>query len=559
MEDENDKLEEDFYQFLNLPRNAPQEDITNAYRRLSRIYHPDKHTDPLRKKEAEVLFNKTKRAYEVLSDPHKRAIYDSLGTKGLETEGWEIVQRTKTPQEIREEYELLAQQKEERRLLQRTNPKSSISVSIDATELFNPYEDEYDEFGSNGFPTVVVKGMSFSQSIEAPLTINDTAFLSGNLSTHKGSGSGSVNVSLRRITSPDGWAEIEMGFGSGLSLSAKGFRNLTRRLFTNVSGIVTSTDRGLSLGFVSTLAHQLDKNTVGYLTYKASGPSSMSTMVVKDTNRYRAQANFVLGIPHSYFTLSYCHKLEKHEGRLRGAIKAGTFGAMVEYGLERKVSEHSSLAVSMTVGVPTGVMLKIKLSRGNQIYNFPIHLCDEVLPSPIFYGTVTPMVAWIIVRRLVVEPYIQKQKVKDIERHRAMHHSQMLARRREAEIAIDLMKETYRRIVEEEENRKGLIITKCIYGRWLDLSHRDLGDAITDVTIPLQCLVRDSKLILHEASKSQLPGFYDPCMGEDKSLYVQYSFHGVPHEVTIQDSDPLRIPKHSQKTTLKQAIDENFK
>ena len=77
----------------------------------------------------------------------------------------------------------------------------------------------------------------------------------------------------------------------------------------------------------------------------------------------------------------------------------------------------------------------------------------------------------------------------------------MLARRREAEIAIDLMKETFRRILEEEENRKGLIITKSIYGRWLDLKNRDLEDAITDVTIPLQCLVRDSKLILHEASK----------------------------------------------------------
>ena len=125
---------------------APQEDITNAYRRLSRIYHPDKHTDPLRKKEAEVLFNKTKRAYEVLSDAHKRAIYDNLGTKGLETEGWEIVQRTKTPQEIREEYERLAQQKEEHRLHQRTNPKGSITVSIDATELFSTYESGYEEF-----------------------------------------------------------------------------------------------------------------------------------------------------------------------------------------------------------------------------------------------------------------------------------------------------------------------------------------------------------------------------------------------------------------------------
>lgn len=76
-----------------------------------------------------------------------------------------------------------------------------------------------------------------------------------------------------------------------------------------------------------------------------------------------------------------------------------------------------------------------------------------------------------------------------------------MARRREAEIAIDLMKETYRRIILDEENRKGLIISKAVYGRWLDLSQRDLSDAITDVTIPLQCLVKDSKLILHEASK----------------------------------------------------------
>jgi len=183
------------------------------------------------------------------------------------------------------------------------------------------------------------------------------------------------------------------------------------------------------------------------------------------------------------------------------------------------------------------------LTRGNQVYNFPIHLCDEVLPSPIFYGTVPPVVAWVIVRRLIVEPYVQQQKAQDIERHRAMHHAQMLARRREAEIAVDLMKEIHRRIVEEEENRRGLIINKSVYGKWLDLSNRDLSDAFTDVTIPLQCLVKDSKLILHDSSKCQLPGFYDPCMGEEKSLYVQYTFHGVQHEVTIQDAESLRIPK----------------
>lgn len=37
------------------------------------------------------------------------------------------------------------------------------------------------------------------------------------------------------------------------------------------------------------------------------------------------------------------------------------------------------------------------------------------------------MVAWIIIRRVIVEPYMQQQKVNDIERHRAMHHSQLVS------------------------------------------------------------------------------------------------------------------------------------
>jgi hypothetical protein len=58
---------------------------------------------------------------KVLSDPHKRAIYDSVGIKGLKQDGWQIMTRTKTPQEIREEYERLAKEKEEKRLRELTN------------------------------------------------------------------------------------------------------------------------------------------------------------------------------------------------------------------------------------------------------------------------------------------------------------------------------------------------------------------------------------------------------------------------------------------------------
>ena len=68
-----------------------------------------------------------------------------MGVRGLETDGWEVVLRTKTPQELREEYERLAKEEEERRLLMRTNPKGSVTVNINATDLFNRYTDEFNK------------------------------------------------------------------------------------------------------------------------------------------------------------------------------------------------------------------------------------------------------------------------------------------------------------------------------------------------------------------------------------------------------------------------------
>lgn len=43
--------------------------------------------------------------------------------------------------------------------------------------------------------------------------------------------------------------------------------------------------------------------------------------------------------------------------------------------------------------------------------------------------------------------------------------------------------------------------------------------------------------------QSGLPGFYDPCVGEEKSLKVLYQFRGVMHQVVSGDAEPLRIPK----------------
>lgn len=66
----------DYYQSLGVSREASQDDIRKAFRKLAREYHPDVARD---KKAAEEKFKEINEAYEVLSDPAKRKKYDQLG------------------------------------------------------------------------------------------------------------------------------------------------------------------------------------------------------------------------------------------------------------------------------------------------------------------------------------------------------------------------------------------------------------------------------------------------------------------------------------------------
>ncbi|NP_001148530.1 dnaJ subfamily B member 4 [Zea mays] len=71
----------DYYNILKVNRNATLEDLKKSYRRLARTWHPDKNLTG--GAEAEAKFKQITEAYEVLSDPEKRAIYDQYGEEGL--------------------------------------------------------------------------------------------------------------------------------------------------------------------------------------------------------------------------------------------------------------------------------------------------------------------------------------------------------------------------------------------------------------------------------------------------------------------------------------------
>ncbi len=73
----------DFYEILGVPKNASDEEIKKSYRKMAMKFHPDRNQGEA-SKEAEVKFKEAKEAYEMLSDPQKRAAYDQHGHAGVD-------------------------------------------------------------------------------------------------------------------------------------------------------------------------------------------------------------------------------------------------------------------------------------------------------------------------------------------------------------------------------------------------------------------------------------------------------------------------------------------
>src|SRR4051794_7717406 len=74
----------DYYEVLGVSREADDEAIKKAYRRLAMQYHPDRNRGD---HEAELKFKEASEAYDVLRDPRKRQLYDRYGHAGLEGAG----------------------------------------------------------------------------------------------------------------------------------------------------------------------------------------------------------------------------------------------------------------------------------------------------------------------------------------------------------------------------------------------------------------------------------------------------------------------------------------
>ncbi|KAI8344753.1 hypothetical protein BC941DRAFT_409532 [Chlamydoabsidia padenii] len=577
--DELEKLEreltpqaDDFYGILNISKTATEDEIKVSYKNLCRSFHPDKHNNEEHKKIAEARFQVIQQAYEVISDPQKRVIYDTYGEEGLKAT-WEVGPKFKTPAELQAEYEKQARLKREKDLDNLVRSRGEVQLSLDATQIFDPYEPPV--FQSFGQPTITprkkgplhaltkgqVQQLFMRHSFETQLGPQTKAIFGGSMVSRNGMGGGNISGTIRHTVSPKLFCELNANLLRPRGLTLKTVYNMSsdsfcntivqsktiysppivtvttgRRLFSATTGYITyRTGQWNLLGWGSDMAQSMDKSHV-----------ALGMAGAKQKGNYSCELQ--TGIIASHLAADYTHKLDR-QMRLRLGGSISTVGGLTaSIGTDHKLSSNTNFGMSMECGVPTGVMLQFKVSRLGQKLVVPIILSSEFDFRLTFLGTAIPAAVAMAIDQLVLKPRRQKQIKLKIQELREQHADILANRKAEAEDAQKLVASAAERKTKMETNKKdGLVIIKAIYGHLENLSDEESEqqdiEGVIDVTVVLQAMVNESRLTIPSGhSKTNICGFYDPCLGERKQLKVQYRFQHQLHQVIIKDNAALVMP-----------------
>ena len=495
-----------------------------------------RYQDPQKQQTASDFFRRIQDAYRILNDPRTRAVYDRSGKKGLEND-MAIIERTTLPSELLEEYEKLKSLWEERTYIQQVNPQGSFQMEVDATPLVD---------GTNE-PPISVQKITMDQSVDAEVTKSAFASVAGMVSSTQGVLFGGIQFSLRHLLSKQNWIKVSTLVGSQPAVRVDTYHNLSDRMYFTSQSVASMSPFGVMLSANGTVTRRLTDTTSGSLSVKNTGSAVATQIVHKLSSATELVTEAQVGYTSS-FVKAFVRYQPDAKYSLKGGLKAGTKGVSAFYGADKEIAMLTRIGGTVLVGMEEGVVLKLRLIRASMSFHIRIQVSHMLSISALFYATIVPLALYGCFKAFAIAPFLRKQHLQEIEDKRTEKAREMLEKKREAEAAVELMKETVERVVISEQARHGLLIHEAWYGKLFDTQDGlDSSPRIIDVHIPLQCLVVDSKLILHETSKANIPGFYDPCVGEKKYLRVRYEFRGTPHEVTVENSEPLIIPRRSHR------------
>lgn len=527
----------DLYALLHISPEASDEEIRKAYRQWAQVYHPDKYQSPHMKDIATENFQRICEAYEILTDENKRQIYDIYGMEGL-TSGLELGPKLNKADEIKEELERLRKRKEQEKISAHFRPSGTIVANMSLPHFL--------EGGG------ILRGMAMTSEVQSQISKSNTVGVGGNLAVTDNVGGGAASALFRHQFSSVSSVEFMASTGLRSLIGMQASRHLTLHS-TATMGISMSLKDG-SLNLSNSWTRQLSETANGNIRL-VLGPESSVAVGWQKKEEKRSVAGEVEFSTSSFgASAHYTHRFSsKSHGRIAGRV--GSTMLELELGGGRKLSKFSTVRMLYSIGIQ-GIFWKFELRRGGQKLIIPILISRGLNPLFAAGAFIFPTSAYFLLKKFLVKPYYQRR-----EKQKALENMQKTsAQVREARAAAEKAQQLLQNVANRKRNRQseigGLVITKAIYGNQKDLKKKDeLNEtndessiSIIDVTLPLNFLVNDSgQLKLHEGvKKSGIMGFCDPCPGEPKQLYVEYTYGGKTFEVVVDDYEELLIPRPLQ-------------
>lgn len=593
---EGDAETRSFYSLLNVENDATDEQIRDAYKTLAVAFHPDKHPDPARKEMAEAAFRDVKRAYEVLSDPQTRSVYDHFGEQGLESE-WAIATRGQTPGEMRAEFERQARLRQAADAESLVRSRGEFSATVDASSLTAPpprrnRPPSLEERISRVNCLQLMGKHGFDMQLTNQTSVNVT----GQMLSRGGMGGGNMMGTLKTHWSPRFFTETSATLFHPQVLTTKGQYVMSEHAFITYA-IVAQTLAAPPVTTV-TWGQQLStqSNLTGLLSFK-SGTFSIGswgadvppekqrpdfaavvvgvTKMQEDATGWAVQCT--LADVDQVLSLEWSTRLVGMLIKTGVNLSPGTGISAFTSG-EQRVTENVRVTAGVECGLATGVIVKLKVVRLGQKLVLPVILSPTFRTDVVAAATLIPAAVFGLSHYLYFAPKRRAARTARIEQLRRENAEVLEHRRVMAEQTRELLRGQALKRADIEYSRPGVVIVQALYGRadafparlhvdeqvlhdkarLMQLLERPTEEPLTppsanqpvwcDVRVPLQMLVSQGQLVIPAGrSKSKLVGFYDPCIGEKKRLFVLYVFRGQLHEFTVDDRDAVAAPLRSQQ------------
>ncbi|GAA5899534.1 hypothetical protein JCM8208_000584 [Rhodotorula glutinis] len=551
------------YSVLNLERTATDDEIQKSYRRLAALLHPDRHRDPSLKSAADSRFAVVQQAYETLSDPHKRAIYDELGSSGLKT-NWEVATKGKTAAELRAEYERTNRQQLEQNIENLVRSKGELTIVSDARVCFLR-EADLERLGGpeklgplQRLQTITQRQVFLKHSYTTPLTPTTALVATTQVTARQGSGAGNLLLKLQHT--PSQRLSLEMGTTllRPRALTLKATYAPDPDSFVRVDVPVRTLDAPPKFNVV--LGRRIYERTTGTITLRsgawALGRWGEALLQPYSDSTLSVGLSHVTGWGVEATAAMFVKQVSVSWGRtVLGGFKVGVQGVVTNVGAasvgvsaDRRVTENCKAGMGLEVAANGAMTVKLRFSRLGQRINLPV-IISSGLDYRLFAAfTVVPALGIIATNQLVLAPRKRKQLSGKLKELRKEHVEYIREKRKEALDAQALLAEHVKKRVREEEAKEGLVILEAMYGVLEAVDDKVQDEAELrwlDVTVPLQALLPPglSQLTIPAGrSKASLLGFCDPAIGEKKRLRVRYRFKGRVHEAVWRDREAVALP-----------------